>query len=159
MFGRGWLVGHTDNANHFGGVAFFCLGSFLYSIAFIRISALFERHLRHLQLYLEMFLLVSAVVLVIVFVTLWFGEERAIHNGTNSGGYTRTAYIVEHVAYLVHLVFYGLFFSFNSPDPTKPKPARAYDGATDYDEVETCRPLIQMKVLPHISTRDTPGQF
>ncbi len=145
--------------NHFGGVAGFCAGSFLYSIAFIRISALFEKHRRDLQIYLEMFLIVSTVALVVAFVALWFEEEQAIQD---RDGYTRSAYIVEHVAYLVHLVFYGVFFTFNSPDPNKPKPAGEY-GAMDYcyyeDEASACRPLIMMKMIPRVPLVETHGQY
>ena len=159
--GRCWLVTHKDNANHFGGVGLFCAGSFLYSIAFIRISALFERHLRHLQIGLELFLLVSTVVLVIAFVSLWFGEEREIQDGAGRGGgeFTRTAYIVEHAAYIGHLIFYGVFFAYNSPDPCKEKPERGY-GMMDYpyDGAEACRPLIQMSVFPRMESVEMLAQ-
>lgn len=160
--GRCWLVAHKDNANHFGGVGVFCVGSFLYSVAFIRISALFEKHLRHLQIGLELFLLVSTVVLVIAFVALWFGEEREIRDGKGTEEFTRTAYIVEHAAYIAHLVFYGVFFAYNSPDLFKEKPERGY-GIMDYiydtdGGVETCKPLIQMRVLPRVQTVDMLAQ-
>lgn len=150
--------------NHFSGVVVFCVGSFLYSIAFIRISALFEKHLRHLQVGLELFMLISTLVLVIAFVALWFREEKEIHEAKGvEREITRTAYAVEHAAYIAHLVFYGIFFTYNSPDPFKEKPERGY-GLMDYpydadDAADTCKPLlIPMTIIPRVKTVDTLPQ-
>jgi hypothetical protein len=99
----------------------------MYSISFLRMAGRTHKHLANVHLALEVFLFVSAAMLVIAFVAIWAVEEtdgkHAIqHVGENgdSGGSARQAYIVEHAAYIAHLLFYMIFFLFHSPDPLKP---------------------------------------
>lgn len=158
-YDRLYLVICKDNLNHFAGVAIFCIGSFMYSFAFIRLSAASHDHLKRIHMGLEVFLLISASTLVITFVALWFQEEQAINNGMVGAGYTRTAYIVEHVSYLVHVLFYAIFFSFNSADPFKqPNAYSDYTNEND-EECGPCKPLIQMELRHHhILMSESPGQ-
>lgn len=140
-------MAHQDNTNHFTGVALFCLGSFMYSMAFLELVGRTHEHLRQLHQALRWFLLLSTTVLVIAFVILWAIEEN---NGQHaSGGGQRNAYIVEHVAYITHIMFYATFFLYHTPDPNK-----ACHVTSAYDEEEvlhkqegTRTPLVCMTVL------------
>ena len=128
----------------------FCAGSFVYSVAFIRLAATnpYDGH-ESVRTVLEAFLLCSGGVLVITFMALWMEEEDS---GMHSGHDTRTqhAYIVEHMAYLVHLLFYTVFFLYHSPDPCKNTNDDS-DREYDRDDVPmVCRPLIFQERLPVI---------
>ena len=140
----------TDNARHFTGVGLFCAGSLTYSIAFLRVARRDERAdtTEHAWVrdVLEWCLLGATVVLVIAFVTLWAQEETMGMHGTD---HVQNAYIVEHAAYLSHILFYAVFFYYHTPDPDKPakndKLAREYERDEDRgaDGVPmVCRPLL-----------------
>ena len=143
------LAWYQDNARHFAGVGVFCAGSFVYSVAFIRLAATNPYDGQEtVRTVLEAFLLCSGCVLVIAFMALWMEEEDS---GMHGGHDTRTqhAYIVEHMAYLVHLLFTTVFFLYHSPDPSK---GMHDDNCEEYqDEVPmVCRPLIFQERLPVI---------
>lgn len=156
LVGWYWLVLHTDNANHFTGVGIFCVGSLLYSSVFIRLAWISHWHLRNLHQALMIFLLSSTVVLVISFVSIWADEqEKGEHEGTvDGGGYPGLkAYIVEHAAYITHLLFYLGFFSFHSPNPNfSPLLCSEYEAEmslTDEPGVDAsaCQPLIRLPTI------------
>ena len=108
---------HQDNASHFLGVGIFCVGSFSYSFAFVRLARTGQDRNELLHATMEMFLLLAVVALVIAFVTLWIEEENAGKHAGAPG--PQNAYIVEHTAYIVHLLFYTFFFLYHSPDRRK----------------------------------------
>jgi hypothetical protein len=63
------------------------------------------------------FLLITTLILVTVFVILWAIEDA---NGFHSSaGGNRNAYIVEHVAYVTHILFFATFVLYHSPNPEK----------------------------------------
>lgn len=153
---RLWLVLHKINIDHFAGVFVFCLGSSLYSISFLRLAGMSHQHLANVHLGLEIFLFVSAVALVLAFVTIWVIEETGgkhslqhVGNDDASSDNTQQAYIVEHAAYIAQLLFYMIFFLFHSPDPLKlPHVSGVYDGeayAQDHGGV-AMRPLLHTGV-------------
>lgn len=112
---------HKDNAEHFKGVFLFCIGSATYSIALLRLAGTTHKHLDQIHLALEVFLLASSALLLLAFVALWVMEEDSgKHQHPVEGDDKQSAYIVEHTAYMTHLLFYGTFFSFHTPDPLKP---------------------------------------
>jgi hypothetical protein len=140
----------TDNARHFTGVGLFCAGSLTYSIAFLRVARRDERAdtTEHAWVrdVLEWCLLGATVALVIAFVALWAQEETMGMHGTD---HVQNAYIVEHAAYLSHILFYAVFFYYHTPDLDKPakndKLAREYERDEDRgaDGVPmVCRPLL-----------------
>ena len=135
-------MAHQDNVNHFTGVALFCLGSFMYSLAFLELVGRTHEHLRQLHQALRWFLLISTVILVITFVTLWVIEE-------NNHQHTRNAYIVEHLAYITHIMFYATFFLYHTPDPNKlVRVTSTYEEEEHLHKQEGTRtPLVCMTVL------------
>lgn len=142
---RGWLVYHKDNPNHFAGVALFCFGSFLYSIAFLNLAGKTHEHMRRLHQALRWFLLMSTLALVIAFVVLWIIEENAGQHKSQTG--TRNAYIVEHVAYITQILFYVTFILFHSPNPDKPVEVfRTGDRELlpTYDQDDAAVPLVHL---------------
>ena len=153
-FGGWWyLVENKENFHHFIGVGVFCLGSFTYSLAFVRLAGTSEDGKELLHAIMELFLLLGVVVLVVSFVLLWFEEENDGRHSSAGSYKTQTAYIVEHTAYVVHLVFYMLFFLYHSPDPNK-RTDGGYIGGEDYEAdggvPMICRPLIFQERLPVI---------
>ncbi len=134
----------------------FCLGSGLYSIAFLRLAGLTHKHLANVHLGLEIFLFVSAVALVIAFVAIWVMEETSGKHSTQhmihdtSSDNTQHAYIVEHAAYIAQLLFYMIFFLFHSPDPLKPPyVSGVFDGEVAYAQDHggvAMRPLLHAGV-------------
>ncbi len=147
---------YHDNTRHFIGVGFFCLGSVVYSLAFVRLAATTEERLEMVHAVMEAFLLLSVAALVVSFVSLWAEEER---DGKHSGGLNsrqvQNAYIVEHTAYIVHLVFYASFFLYHTPDIEKIPGRHVGEGYEDPDaELEgmpmVCHPLIFQERLPVI---------
>jgi hypothetical protein len=152
LLGWCWLVLHQDMGNHFAGVGVFCLGSLLYSMAYIRLGAISHKHLRLLHQWLMGFLLLSTSGLVVAFVAVWAVEER---NGQHGQGWRpdRKAYIVEHAAYVAHLLFYIGFFAFHSPNPNvSPLVSSEYDDEATLmrDGASACQPLIPMQRLTTI---------
>ena len=124
---------HKDNTRHFIGVGLFCLGSFAYSFAFVRLARTGEDKMELLHANMEGFLLLAVVALVISFVTLWVEEENdGRHSGAEGVG-AQHAYIVEHAAYVVHLLFYSFFFLYHSPDTHK-VPGRYVVGGEYYHD-------------------------
>ena len=122
LAGAGWmlLIFVPEMPGHFIGVGVFCVGSFLYSLALIRLASTNpndRQELETLRAGLEWFLLLAVLALVIAFVSLWL-EEQADEAGTYHAARVRKAFIVEHAAYLTHLAFYAVFFLYHSPDPT-----------------------------------------
>lgn len=142
---RLWLVRHQDSFNHFLGVTLFCVGSALYSLGIVFLARHTHEHLRDVHNALLAFLLVTTCALVVAFAITWQDEEnRGLH--TRSGG-SPNAYILEHVAYITHVLFYGAFFLFHSPDPYKSP--RVSSSATSEEEMlflgdlpDVCRPLV-----------------
>lgn len=128
----------------------FCLGSGLYSIAFLRLAGLTHKHLANVHLGLEIFLFVSAVALVIAFVAIWVMEETSGKHSHATSDNTQHAYIVEHAAYIAQLLFYMIFFLFHSPDPLKPPyVSGVYDGEVAYAQDHggvAMRPLLHTGV-------------
>lgn len=123
LFRRGWLASHRDNINHFIGVGLFCLGSSMYSIAFLWLAGQTHKHLWRIHQGLGAFLFVSTVGQVLAFVILWVLEEESgkhmAHIGDSNNGNgdsTQKAYIVEHSAYMTQILFYATFILFHSPD-------------------------------------------
>ena len=143
---RLYLVLHKDNTEHFKGVFVFCLGSAVYSIALLRLAAMTHKHLEHIHTALEVFLLASSALLLLAFVGLWIMEETSgKHKSPPDGGdNTQSAYIVEHMAYMTHLLFYGTFFSFHTPDPLKlPELYGAFEDERGQDPAGVAmRPLL-----------------
>lgn len=158
--GWGYLVYHKDNFHHFIGVGFFCTGSFAYSLAFLRLAAISRDDREFLHVIMELILLMGVVLLVIAFVGLWFEEEKRGWHSDPSGKGQLTAYVIEHAAYMGHLLFYALFFLYHSPDWGK-----SVDGATvgeayyDYQDRHeardgtpmVCHPLIYKDRLPTVT--------
>jgi hypothetical protein len=145
MLCRGYLIVHQDSFNHFMGVAIFCAGSVLYSVAILFLARHTHVHLRDVHNALLAFLLVTTCALVVAFAITWHDEEnRGVH--TPNGG-SPNAYIIEHVAYITHVLFFGVFFLFHSPDPYKEP--RVFSSATQDEEMvflgdlqDVCRPLV-----------------
>lgn len=142
----------TDNARHFTGVGLFCAGSLTYSIAFLRAARKDERAEAWVRDGLEWCLLGAVVALVVAFVGLWAQEESQGLHGTDR---VQNAYIVEHAAYVAHLLFYAVFFYYHTPDPDKPVKCTGKDGGgnneyeREHDRGEdgsgvpmVCRPLL-----------------
>lgn len=157
LMGWYWLVLHKDTGNHFAGVGTFCIGSFLYSLVFIRLGAISHKHLRLLHQWLMGFLLLTTVGLVVGFVASWAIEEKnGQHNDKPREEFARKAYIVEHAAYVSHLLFYLGFFSFHSPNPNvSPLMGCGYDDEAAlldemHDGAHACQPLIRLERLPPI---------
>lgn len=114
---RAWLVLHKDNTNHFLGVGLFCVGSSLYSISFVLLAGRTHQHLRAVHNALLAFLLLSTCALALAFILLWRDEEAKGQHSASGG--SQNAYIVEHVAYITHVLFYATFFLYHSPDINK----------------------------------------
>jgi hypothetical protein len=140
----------TDNARHFTGVGLFCAGSLTYSIEFLRVARRDKRAdtTEHAMVrdVLEWCLLGATVVLVIAFVTLWAQEETTGMHGTD---HVQNAYIVEHAAYLAHLLFYAVFFYYHTLDPDKPVTCKGFEYEREEDRGAdgvpmVCRPLLLM---------------
>lgn len=142
FFGWMWLTVHKENTQHFLGVGIFCAGSFGYSLALVRLAATSDDDRELLHACLEGFLLLCVVVLVLSFVGLWIEEENDGRHARNTPD--QSAYIVEHAAYIVQVVFYALFFLYHSPNPNKR--TDGYSIGTEEYEPGTvpmvCRPLI-----------------
>lgn len=104
----------------------FCLGSSAYSIGLLRLAGGREKHLAKVHLGMEVGLFVSSVGLVLAFVAIWAIEETGGKHLRHAGETEpveespQTAYIVEHAAYVVFLLFYATFFVFHTPDPLEP---------------------------------------
>lgn len=129
----------------------FCAGSSTYSISLLRLAGGREKHLAKVHLAMEICLFVSTVALVLAFVILWAIEEtngqHLQHVGENNSGdgdNVQNAYIVEHTAYIVFLLFYATFFLFHTPDPMEPPGLReAYVEEHAMDPESVCmRPLM-----------------
>lgn len=140
----------TDNARHFTGVGLFCAGSLTYSIAFLRAARKDERAEAWVRDGLEWCLLGAVVALVVAFVGLWAQEESQGLHGTDR---VQNAYIVEHAAYVAHLLFYAVFFYYHTPDPDK---SVKFSSSAEYHHEEhedgvamVCRPLL----MPYSSER------
>jgi hypothetical protein len=134
--------------DHFFGVALFTLGSSLYSLSLLRLAGIFEKQLACLRWGLEIFLVLSTAGLMLAFVILWAMEEGSGQHVKHMGEYeenSQTAYIVEHAAYMSHLVFYVTFFSFHTPNPLEPPGLTAvYDEEYSTDpRAVTMRPLLR----------------
>lgn len=114
---------HKDLARHFLGVVVFCIGSGLYSITLLRLAGERDKSLAKVHQALEIFLLASSVCLFLAFGVVWAIEEmngqhvRELGEPDDDG---QKAYIVEHVAYMVFLLFYATFFLFHTPNPEEP---------------------------------------
>lgn len=148
IFCRAWLATHKDNWNHFTGVFLFCLGSSVYCISLLRLAGEREKSLAQIHLAMEIGLFLSTVVLVLAFVTTWAIEEtNGQHDGKNEEDNQLSAYIVEHAAYIVFLLFYATFFVFHTPDPREPPGLREA-----YVEEHTMDPeCVSMRPLMHPS--------
>jgi uncharacterized membrane protein len=144
---RGWLAWNQDNTRHFSGVAVFCVGSFTYSFALVRLARTSRDNKERLHAIMEGFLLFAVVALVVSFVTLWVKEEYSgQHTPSGSQNSVQHAYIVEHTAYAVHLVFYTFFFLYHSPNRDKYVPTGNEKNIIPME----CRPLIFQERLPVI---------
>ncbi len=106
--------------NHFTGVFLFCAGSAIYSISLLRLAGETEKSQAQIHLVMEIGLFLSSVALVLAFVTVWAIEENNGDHGLHAGERRESAYIVEHAAYVVFLLFYATFFVFHTPDPLEP---------------------------------------
>lgn len=123
------------------------MGSFTYSLALVRLARTSKDKKEKLHALLEAYLLFAVVGLVVSFVTIWAKEEdEGKHAPTAPSNNVQHAYIVEHTAYMVHLVFSTLFFLYHSPDRTKYVP----NGKEKNNVPMECRPLIFQERLPVI---------
>ncbi len=92
----------------------------------LRLAGEREKHLAKIHLGMEVCLFLSTVGLVLAFVTLWAIEEthgqhlRHVGESGAEDENTQSAYIVEHAAYVVFILFYATFFVFHTPDPLEP---------------------------------------
>ena len=150
------MVACHDTTRHFTGVGFFCLGSFVYSLVFVRLAATTEERLEMVHAIMEAFLLMSVAALVVSFVSLWAEEERdGKHDRGSGNSQVQNAYIVEHVAYIVHVLFYACFFLYHTQDIETIPGGHVGEGYEETDaDVEgmpmVCRPLIFQERLPVI---------
>jgi heme/copper-type cytochrome/quinol oxidase subunit 2 len=144
FLGRAWLATHRDNMNHFAGVFLFCAGSTIYCTSLLRLAGEREKSQAQIHLVMEVGLFLSTVVLVLAFVTVWAIEETNGEHGSHTGENQESAYIVEHAAYIVFLLFYATFFVFHTPDPWEPPGLReAYVEEHSMDpECVSMRPLM-----------------
>ena len=128
----------------------------MYSLAFVRLAATTEERLEMVHAIMEAFLLMSVAALVVSFVSLWAEEERdGKHDRGSSSSQVQNAYIVEHAAYIVHLLFYASFFLYHTPDIDNIPGGHVGEGYEETDpDVEgtpmVCRPLIFQERLPVI---------
>jgi hypothetical protein len=77
-----WLITHKEDTSHITGVAIFCVGTFIYSAALIRLAhMLYPGH----------------KICVVIFSIMYFDDEV-------------DAFIPEHMAYIFFLLFYTIFF-------------------------------------------------
>lgn len=100
----GWclLVSVRAPAGHYTGVAIFCAGSLLYSLAMREAVRGSHPHLGDTQELMVRALMLATVALVITFSCMfWAGDPQA--------------YLPEHMAYITFLLFYALFFSLHWP--------------------------------------------
>ena len=145
FLGWWWLVWHKENLQHFIGVGVFCAGSFAYSLAIIRLAATSKDDKEVLHACMDGTLLLYVVVLVISFVFLWVEEENSGMHSSHSEE-PKSAYIVEHGAYIAQVVFYALFFLYHSPTKVIDADSEGYIGGDEYDggpgTPMVCRPLI-----------------
>lgn len=125
----------------------------------LRLAGEREKHLAKIHLAMEIGLFISSVCLVLAFVILWVIEEsngkHLTHIGENGekDESAQHAYIVEHVAYMVFLLFYATFFLFHTPDPLEPPSLRQI-----YVEEHVTDPEgVCMKPLLRQPTANTPG--
>ena len=149
-FGRAWLVVHRENTQHFTGVFMFCLGSLTYSVALLRLGRESHKHLDRQHWAMELFLLISAGVLLLTFILLWVEEENAGKHAPQAPDTSPVlnAYIVEHFAYVTHLLFYPAFFLFHTPDPMyQPTVAGLYESEmVEMVTLNTLNPLIPVTI-------------
>lgn len=147
---RVWLVLHRINYEHFSGVFLFCLGSFMYCMALLRLGEQTHAHLAPLHAILEYALFFSSMALVTTFVVLWVMEENAGKHGRDPSDPTQKAFILEHAAYLTQLLFYAAFFLFHSPDPCRDTVEKIYDEENNSAGIElgTMSPLIPVAITP-----------
>ena len=127
------------------------MGSSVYCISLLRLAGEREKSLAQIHLAMEIGLFLSTVVLVLAFVTTWAIEENngqhLSHVGENEEDNQLNAYIVEHAAYIVFLLFYSTFFVFHTPDPREPPGLREA-----YVEEHTMDPeCVSMRPLMHPS--------
>jgi heme/copper-type cytochrome/quinol oxidase subunit 2 len=100
-----------------------------------------------IHLAMEIGLFLSTVVLVLAFVTTWAIEENNGQHLSHNEDSQLNAYIVEHAAYIVFLLFYATFFVFHTPDPREPPGLREA-----YVEEHTMDPeCVSMRPLMHPS--------
>jgi hypothetical protein len=128
---RAWLISFHEDAWHLSGVGVFCLGTFMYSLAMIKLSAREHTHLRQLYQGFEYALYAGSILCVPTFATLWFMNEPS-------------AYIPEHLAYIFFLGFYMVFFTYHSPDPNKLATTMGDCDGADGRIPSQCRPLLAM---------------
>jgi hypothetical protein len=117
-------VTHRVKFDHFFGVGLFVAGSALYSISLLHFAAIFEleKRLALVRWCLQLFLIISSFGLMLAFVILWMLEEGIGKHGEqvgDQGDDTQIAYLVEHIAYISHLLFYVIFFLFHTPNPLR----------------------------------------
>lgn len=139
---------HQDNTNHFGGVALFCLGSLIYSLAFLRLAGKTHEHLRGVHQALRWFLLLTTLALAGTFVILWIVEENSGQHAKPGG--TRNAYIVEHVAYITQILFYATFILYHTPNPDKPAKVISTSDREMlpmHDQDDPSAPLVHLTIL------------
>ena len=129
----------------------FCLGSFLYSVALLRVGETTHAHLAPLHAMLEYALFFSCMAFVGSFVVLWIMEENAGKHGRDPSDPTQKAYILEHAAYMTQVVFYAIFFLFHSPDPCRDSVRTIYNDEKNRNEgmgieLGTLSPLIPVTI-------------
>ena len=129
----------------------FCFGSALYSVSLLVLAGITHKHLAQVHQGLGIFLLISSGILLLAFIWLWLVEEINGKHGVNED--TKNAYIVEHCAYLIHLLFLTTFFLFHSPDATKPAEIYAeIEAELAYDpEGVALKPLLRPVVLGQVT--------
>lgn len=108
---------------HISGVAAFCFGTILYSLALIRLARILYKSHRHIHDIMDITLLLGSLICVFAFSSLWFDHDA-------------DAYIPEHMAYIFFLLFFTSFIVFHPPDLTCPP-----HKCEEYDRAQ-CIPLL-----------------
>ena len=95
-----WLCRYREDPAHTTGVGGFVVGCVVSALALLWLAAFTERGLQHVHTRLTVAVLLAGGALAVAFVAMYFTNHRA-------------TWAVEHAAYALHLVFWGVFFSFH----------------------------------------------
>lgn len=99
-FGWVWLCRFRQDPDHVAGVFVFAAGSILSSLCLVQLARMTEARQDRAHSLIDAAVLVTGGLLAISFMFMYFTSSPV-------------TWIVEHVAYALHLVFWGVFFSFH----------------------------------------------